>query len=145
MTVPSPKTARTYLASLISTALGAAATVTAYLPKDPTPDEPWVAVTSAAYTPERVIESTRDYLMEFDVWVLRDRRDATDAGLLAAEDAVDDLVAEIGEVVAANPAVSGYWDDLALRGKAQYGYTVISGVSYRTAVIPVTAQTTMAT
>lgn len=144
MTVLSPKSARAQLKTLISTALGATATVKEFLPKDLTPDLPIVAVSTAAYAPERVIQTTRDYPMEFDVWIFRQRRDNTDAVLEAAEDAVDDLVAAVCEVVASNPVASGYWDDLALRGKVEYGYTVVSGIQYRTALLPLMAQTTMA-
>lgn len=144
MSVPSPKSARAQLRTLISTALGATVTVKKHLPKDLTTDLPIVAVSTAAYTPDRVIQTTRDYPMEFDVWIFRDRRDNTDAVLDAAEDAVDDLVAAVSEVIAANPTATGYWDDLALRGKIEYGYTVVSGIQYRTALLPLMAQTTMA-
>lgn len=144
MSVLSPKVARAQLKALIATALGATATVKEFLPKDLTPDLPIVAVSTAAYTPDRVIQTTRDYPMEFDVWIFRDRRDNTDAALEAAEDAVDDLVAAVSEVIASNPTATGYWDDLALRGKIEYGYTVVSGIQYRTALLPLMAQTTMA-
>lgn len=143
MTVPSPKSARAQLSSLIGAALGATATVTAYLPKELTPDLPTISISTAEYTPERVIETTRDYPMAFDVWIFCARQTATGTALLAAEDAMDDLVAAVGEVVTSNPVAAGYWDDLALRGRAQYGYTVVNGIQYRTAIVPVLAQTTM--
>lgn len=144
MSVLSPKVAREKLRSLLSTALGTTATIKKYLPKELTPELPIVSVSTAAYTPDRVIQTTRNYPMEFDVWIFRDRREATDAALQAAEDAVDDLVAAVSEVIASNPSVDGYWDDLALRSQIEYGYTMVSGIQYRTALIPLMAHTTMA-
>lgn len=85
-------------------------------------------------TPQETFGGDEDVEMELLVtnFVKREEVDA-------AEDALDDLLVALIEVVLANDTAAGYWNDLQIRGATEPDYVMVDGEQYRSESVRVVA------